>query len=136
MDRQLDIGNGVTIDSSLVTWRFDTSSGPGGQHANRANTRVEATLGLVDLDIEPSVKDRLTTRLGSEVRVSVDTTRSQSRNRDLALDRLEERLVQALVHQKRRKATRPSRSSSRRRVDAKRKRGQTKSRRRKPGHDD
>ena len=136
MDRSLQIGQGVSVDSSIVTWRFDTSSGPGGQHANRSNTRVEASLVIADTDLDDAIKERLEAKLGAEVRVSVDDTRSQTRNRDLALDRLEDKLAKALVRPKKRRPTKPSRSSQRRRVEAKKRRSQTKSHRRKPGRDD
>lgn len=136
MDRPIDLGNGRLIDASRISWRFDTSSGPGGQHANRSNTRVEATLLVAASGLAEETKERIIARLGPEVRVSVDETRSQTRNREIALERLESKLKSALVRRKRRRATKPTRASQRRRVEAKRRRSQTKSQRGKPRYDD
>ena len=119
--------SGGTVPASAVDWRFDPSGGPGGQHANRSNTRVEATLDLGAAgDMAPEVRQQLIDRLGDELRVVVDDTRSQARNREIALDRLEERLRSGLVTAKPRKATRPSRRARRRRLDEKRRRAETK----------
>ena len=119
--------SGGTVPVSAVVWRFDPSGGPGGQHANRANTRVEAMLDLaVAGDMAPEVRQQLINRLGEELRVAVDDTRSQARNREIALDRLEERLHSGLVNAKPRKPTRPTRRARRRRLDDKRRRAETK----------
>ncbi|WP_420618309.1 peptide chain release factor-like protein [Candidatus Poriferisocius sp.] len=126
MDRVLSFSGGA-VPVSAVVWRFDPSGGPGGQHANRSNTRVEATIDLaVAGDIAPSVRQKLIDRLGGELRVVVDDTRSQARNREIALDRLEERLRSGLVTAKPRKPTRPSPRARRRRLDEKRRRAETK----------
>ena len=126
MDRVLSFSGG-TVPVSAVVWRFDPSGGPGGQHANRSNTRVEATLDLDAAgDMAPEVRQQLIDRLGDELRVVVDDTRSQARNREIALDRLEERLRSGLVTAKPRKPTRPSRRARRRRLDEKRRRAETK----------
>ena len=119
--------SGGTVPVSAVVWRFDPSGGPGGQHANRSNTRVEAVVDLTAAgDIDPEVRLRLIERIGEELRVVVDDTRSQARNREIALDRLEERLRLGLVTAKPRKPTRPSRRARRRRLDDKRRRAETK----------
>jgi ribosome-associated protein len=136
MDRVLRPAAGVEIPATSVNWRFDPSGGPGGQHANRSNTRVEATLNLTDLDIPHEFATRLQNAYGFELKVVVDQTRSQTRNRDLALDRLEERLRSALVTKPKRRKTKPSRSAKRRRVDSKRRRGDLKKTRRSPATDD
>ena len=126
MDRVLSFSGG-TVPVSAVVWRFGPSGGPGGQHANRSNTRVEAVVDLTSTgDIDPEVRQRLIDRLGAELRVAVDDTRSQARNREIALDRLEERLRRGLVTAKPRKPTRPSRRARRRRLDDKRRRAETK----------
>ncbi len=137
MDRDLDLGDGVTVPGSEVAWRFTASGGPGGQHANRANSRAEARLDLVtspSLAAHPGVQRRLQNRLGAEVAVTVDDERSQARNRSLALDRLEARLRAALVRTKPRRKTKPSRGAKRRRVEQKKQRGELKKQRRRPSY--
>ncbi len=126
VDRVLSFSGG-TVPVSAIAWRFDPSGGPGGQHANRANTRVEATIDLGAAgDMAPEVRQQLIDRLGDELRVVVDDTRSQARNREIALDRLEERLRSGLVTAKPRTATRPTRRGRARRLDEKRRRAETK----------
>ena len=126
VDRLLEFPGG-TVPASAVTWRFDPSGGPGGQHANRSSTRAEAVVDLtIAGDMEPDVRRRLLERFGAELRAASDDTRSQARNRDIALDRLEERLRGALVVSKPRKATRPSGAARRRRLLDKRRRSDTK----------
>ncbi|MEM9037972.1 MAG: peptide chain release factor-like protein [Actinomycetota bacterium] len=129
--------SGIDIPVSLVRWRFDTAGGPGGQHANRAATRAEASLALDEVEgVDASVMARWRKRLGPVVRVSVGRSRSQARNRELALAELERRLAEALREERARRATAPSRGAKRRRVEAKRRRSETKARRRKPRFDD
>jgi len=126
-------GAGVVIPVSEIEWRFSASSGPGGQHANTSNTRAEARLDLV---ASPSLGEyqraRLVARLGSEVRVVCQTERSQTRNRSLALERLEEKLAEALVVQRARRPTRATRGSQQRRLESKTRRGDIKANRRRP----
>jgi ribosome-associated protein len=128
---------GVTIPLSEVTLRTSRSSGPGGQHANVTASRVEASF-----DVESSgalteeQKRRIAARCGPVVRAVAQDARSQSRNRELALRRLEERLARALHVPRPRKATKPSAGSKRRRLDAKRKRADVKRGRRDVGRDD
>jgi len=115
------------VPASAVGWRFDPSGGPGGQHANRASTRVEAAIDLTTAgDMDPDVRQRLVDRYGVGLRVVVDDTRSQARNRDIALDRLEALLCDGLVVAKPRKPTRPSGAARRRRLEDKRRRSGTK----------
>lgn len=126
-DETLRPGHGIVIPIAEIAWRFTTSGGPGGQHANRSNTRVEAMLDLSSVSgIPDEVRDRLVSKLGASVTVAVDDTRSQHRNRQLALERLAGRLAGALVRQKRRRPTAPSRGAEQRRLDSKRRRSQTK----------
>lgn len=135
MDRDLDLGNGITVPGSEIDWRFTSSGGPGGQHANRAQSRAEARLDLVaspSLGAHPGVQRRLQNRLGAEVSVTVDAERSQARNRSIAVDRLEARLREALVLRAQRRKTKPSRGAKRRRVEQKRQRGDLKKQRRRP----
>ena len=115
------------MPASAVGWRFDPSGGPGGQHANRANTRVEAVIDLTTAgDMDSDIRQRLVDRYGAGLRVVVDDSRSQARNRDVALDRLEALLCDGLVVAKRRKPTRPSGAARRRRLEDKRRRSGTK----------
>lgn len=126
MDRVLSFSGG-TVPVSAVVWRFDPPGGPGGQHANRSKTRVEAVVDLASAgDMDPEVRQKLIDRLGDELRVMVDDTRSQARNREIALDRLEERLRSGIAVAKPRKPTRPSLRAKRRRLDNKRHRAETK----------
>ena len=126
MDRVLLFPGGM-VPASTVVWRFDPSGGPGGQHANRSSTRVEAVVDLTAAgDVELEVRERLVARFGAELRVVVDDTRSQARNREIALDRLEARLRAGLTVAKPRKPTRPSRAARARRMQAKRRRSETK----------
>ena len=124
---------GVRIPVEEVEWRFTASGGPGGQHANTSNTKVEARL---DLAASPSltdeVRDRLVARLGPVVRVTCQTTRSQTRNRELALELLEQRLAGALVRTRVRRPTRATRGSQQRRLETKSRRSETKAQRRRP----
>lgn len=127
----------VCIPLDEVVIRFDTSGGPGGQHANRARTRVDLTF---DVAASPSLtaaqRERIVSKLGSVVRASSADSRSQTRNRELALERLAEKLAAALQVDAPRRPTRPTRASTRRRLDAKRQAGARKQLRRRPSTDD
>ncbi|MFL3016766.1 MAG: peptide chain release factor-like protein [Acidimicrobiales bacterium] len=82
-DQILSGGPKCRIPTSEVSWNFGPSGGPGGQHANRSNTRVEATLDLASAQgIEENVREVLVAKLGSVMRVTVDQHRSQFRNRE------------------------------------------------------
>ena len=119
------------MPAAEVRWRFGPSGGPGGQHANRAHTRVEAELDLTAArGIDADVRSRLVGRLGASVRVVVDRHRSQARNRERALDEIERRIQDALVEQAARRPTRPRRGAVERRLEAKRQRGARKAERR------
>jgi len=119
------------VPADEVRWRFGPSGGPGGQHANRAHTRVEAELDLTAArGIDADVRSRLVGRLGASVRVVVDRHRSQARNRERALDEIERRIQDALVEQAARRPTRPRRGAVERRLEAKRQRGARKAERR------
>jgi ribosome-associated protein len=126
-----------TIPLSEIEWRFTPSGGPGGQHANRSNTRVEARFDIAGSpSLGPRQRARLVDRLGEVVRVVADDERSQARNRQLALDRLRSRLAAALKQDKPRRPTKASEASKRRRIDAKRQRSETKRQRRRPTADE
>ena len=130
-DRVLSAGPGCRVPASEVSWRFGPSGGPGGQHANRAHTRVEAELDLTTArGIDDGVRVRLVQRLGSSVRLVVDRHRSQARNRERALGEIERRLQDALVERVARRPTHPRRGAVERRLEAKRRRGSRKAERR------
>ena len=110
-----------------VAWRFSPSGGPGGQHANRANTRAEASLDLSAVGgIDDQVRERLVARLGPVRRGAVDRRRSQARNRRRALDEIEKRLRAALQVDPERQPTRPGRRAVERRLATKRRRSERK----------
>jgi ribosome-associated protein len=133
----LRVRKGLDIPLSEITWRATTSGGPGGQHANRTLSRVE-----VQFDVEssstlgPRQRARLLERLGPIVRTSASESRSQTRNRQLALERLATRLSDGLKVDPERRPTRPSKGSKERRIESKRHRSETKRQRRPPSTDD
>jgi ribosome-associated protein len=133
----LHVRRGLDLPLSEVTWRATTSGGPGGQHANRTLSRVEVEFDVgASSALGPRQRQRLLDRVGPVVRASAAESRSQARNRQLALERLAARIDAALRVEPPRRATRPTRSSQLRRVESKRKRGEVKRRRRPPGDDD
>src|ERR1700722_10389312 len=133
----LRIGPGLWIPPHELTWRFSTSGGPGGQHVNTSNTRSEVRFDAAGSPSLPSwARDRIVERLGPVVAVTASDERSQTRNRSLAMDRLAARLAGALEVTPPRKRTRPTRASQRRRVETKRRQGQTKRDRRFRASDD
>ena len=131
------ITRSLSIPTNELVWRFTGSGGPGGQHANTANTRVEL---IFDIATSPSLAEHqralLLHRVGPTIRVVASDTRSQSRNRALALERLAERLAEAMRQTRPRRATAPTRASKKRRVEHKRVHSKVKQRRRRPDLDD
>ncbi len=133
----LHVRRGLDVPLSEVTWRATTSGGPGGQHANRTLSRVEVQFDVAaSAVLGPRQRARLLQRLGPVVRASASESRSQARNRQLALDRLAAKLNEGLRDAPTRRPTRPTKSSQVRRVEEKRRRSQTKQARRRPGEDD
>ena|ERR1700684_4056225 len=133
--RALRISRELTIPLSEVTLRASRSSGPGGQHANVTASRVEASFDvLASPTLTAAQRERVLTRIGSRVVAIAQDERSQSRNRELALTRLGERLASALTIPKRRRATRPTKASRERRLQTKR-RGTERKRERRPPDD-
>ena len=127
MNDGLPIRPGLTLPMAEIELRTSRSSGPGGQHANVTASRVEAVFDVAaSAALSEAQKARITARLGSRVTASAQDTRSQMRNRELALQRLSERLAHALDVRRPRTATRPTRASKRRRLDAKKQRGEIK----------
>jgi ribosome-associated protein len=124
---ELPIRAGLAIPLAEVELRTSRSSGPGGQHANVTASRVEAVLDVARSSaLSDAQKARVTARLGPRVTASAQDTRSQARNRELALERLAARLAHALEVRRPRRATRPTKASQRRRLDAKKQRGEIK----------
>ena len=133
----LHVRRGLDLPLSEVTWRATTSGGPGGQHANRTFSRVEVEFDVgASSVLGPRQRQRLLDRVGPVVRASAAESRSQARNRQLALERLAARIDAALRVETPRRATRPTKSSQVRRVKSKRKRGAVKRRRGRPSDDD
>jgi ribosome-associated protein len=134
---ELRVSRTCAIALSELEWRFSPSGGPGGQHANRSNTRVELVFSVEDSpSLGPRQRARLLERLGPVVRIVADDERSQARNRALALERLRSRLAAALHVERPRVATAPTRSSKERRIAGKRLRGETKKLRGRPSPED
>jgi len=117
-------------------FRASRSSGPGGQHAQKNETRIEAFLELDSCSLDEATKERLRERFGRTVRAVSQDERSQLRNRELALERLLEKVRLALEPRAKRTATRPSRSAILKRLTGKRHRSFTKRLRRPPGAED
>jgi ribosome-associated protein len=120
-----------------LEWSFSRSGGPGGQHANTSNTRVELRFDIeASASLGPRQRARLVERLGPRVRIVASERRSQLQNRELAIERLRDRLAAALHVDPPRVATKPSRSSKRARVEDKRRRSERKRARRAPRGDE
>jgi ribosome-associated protein len=118
---------------SEIELRTSRSSGPGGQHANVTESRVEAVFDVrASAALTETQRERVMARLGPVVRAIAQDARGQARNRELALDRLEARLASALAVRRTRTATKPTRASRERRIDAKRRRSVRKAQRRRP----
>ena len=112
---------------SEIAFRFSRSSGPGGQHADKSSTRAEA---LFDVEqstgLSESERRRVLEKLGAVVRAVAQDERSQLRNRELATERILEQLREATKIRRKRTATKPTRAAKERRLDEKKRRGQTK----------
>ena len=123
----------VVLPVSEVELRFSRSSGPGGQHANTAETRVEAILDVeASSALTEAQKRRVLAKAGPTIRAIAQDERSQWRNRELAVERLVEQLRQALKVERRRVATKPTKASRERRLESKKRRSATKQLRRRP----
>src|SRR4051812_41741792 len=136
MAEVLLIRPGLTLPLSEIDLRTSRSSGPGGQHANVTASRVEAAFDVAASEtLSPEQRARISAKLGPRVTASAQDTRSQHRNRELALERLASPPSHPLEVRRPRTKTRPTRASQRRRVDAKKRRGETKRTRRRPDLD-
>jgi ribosome-associated protein len=129
----LPIRDGLSVPISEIEIRASRSSGPGGQHANVTASRIEATFDVHGSSVlSETQKARISAKLGPRVTAVAQDARSQARNRDLALQRLAQRLRDALHVPRPRTKTKPSAAAKRRRLDDKRRRSQTKEGRRRP----
>jgi len=133
MEDPMPIGRGAAVPLSEVELRASRSSGPGGQHANVTASRVEAVFDVeASRALDDELKRRISARCGPVVRAVAQDTRSQARNRELALERLQSRLASALIVPRQRRATKPTRAARRRRLEGKRRRSDVKKLRRRP----
>jgi ribosome-associated protein len=134
MEREsIRVTRSVSIPLSEIELHFSRSSGPGGQHAQKTETRVEA---LFDVEgstaLTPRQKQRVVRKAGAVLRAIAQDERSQARNRELAVERLAEQLREALRVKRRRVPTKPSKAAVERRLEQKRRRAETKRLRRPP----
>ena len=130
--RDLDLGDGIVVPADLLRPVFSRSGGPGGQNVNKVETKVTIEVDVDTLplpeDRKARVRERLASRINREgvLRVTSQVARTQSDNRDRALTRMEELLRESLIEQKPRRKTRVPKGVKERRLDEKKKRGQTK----------
>jgi ribosome-associated protein len=137
MDDPMPLGRHAAIPLREVTVRASRSSGPGGQHANVTASRIEAVFDVeASASLSEEQKRRIVSRLGPRVVAVAQDARSQARNRELALERLQRRLRGALAIQRARHATKPTAASRVRRTETKRRQSQRKRERRRPATDD
>jgi len=133
MDDSLRVNDELELPLSEIELRASRSSGPGGQHANVTASRIEA---VFDVEGSPTLsedqRNRLREKLGDQVTAVAQDARGQARNRELAPERLREKLAAGLTRPKKRRRTRPSRAAKERRLDQKRRRSQRKAERRRP----
>ncbi|HEY6771982.1 MAG TPA: alternative ribosome rescue aminoacyl-tRNA hydrolase ArfB [Solirubrobacterales bacterium] len=133
MDEGIRVAENTVIPVEEIQFRASRSSGPGGQHANVTASRIEA---VFDVEASESLtaqqRDMLRQKLGSRVTAVAQDARSQARNRELALERLREKLAGGLRRPKPRRPTKPSRSARERRLEQKRRTSERKARRRPP----
>jgi ribosome-associated protein len=134
MEREsIRVTRSVLLPASEIEIRVSRSSGPGGQHAQKSSTRVEASLDVESTSALTDVqRRRVLARAGPVVRAVAQDERSQARNRELAVDRLVEKLREALAVPRRRVPTKPTSGARKRRLEDKRRRARTKSLRRPP----
>jgi ribosome-associated protein len=136
-DDGLDLGRGVIVPLEEVELRTSRSSGPGGQHANVTASRVEAVFDVrASRVLSEADRARLIERLGPRVSAVAQDARSQSRNRDLALARLRDKLAEGLRVRRPRRPTAPTAASRERRLASKRAAGERKTARRRPRQPD
>ena len=134
MAEALRIDDRLSIPLGEVELRASRSSGPGGQHANVTASRVEAVFDVeASVTLDEAQRARLRERAGPTVTAVAQEARGQSRNRELALQRLAAKIAAGLRTPRRRRPTRPTRAARRRRLEQKRRTGERKRARRRPG---
>jgi ribosome-associated protein len=130
---RIRVTRSVTLPLSEIELRVSRSSGPGGQHAQKSSTRVEAAFDVgASHALSDAQKRRVVARAGSVLRAVSQDERSQARNRELATERLVEKLRAALAVPRKRVATRPTKAAREQRLEGKRRRAATKRLRRPP----
>jgi ribosome-associated protein len=123
----IQVTRSVSIPRFEIELRFSRSSGPGGQHAQKSDTRVEATFDVeASAALSDAQKRRVIAKAGPVMRAVAQDERSQWRNRELATERLVEALREALRVPRKRKPTKPSKAAKERRLEAKKRRGHVK----------
>jgi len=134
MEREsIQVTRSVLLPRSEIDFRFSRSSGPGGQHAQKSDTRVEASFDVeASSALTEAQKRRVLAKAGPVLRAVAQDERSQWRNRELATERLVESLRRALKVERRRRPTKPTKASRERRLESKRRRSDTKRLRRPP----
>jgi len=134
---ELRVNEGLSIPMAEIELRASRSSGPGGQHANVTASRVEAVFDVrASAALDESQRERLLRRAGPVLTAVAQEARGQARNRELALQRLAEKLAAALVVPRRRRPSKPSRAARKRRLERKRRVGERKRARRRPTGDE
>ena len=130
---RIRVTRSVVLPLAEIELRFSRSSGPGGQHANTSETRVEASFDVeASSALTETQKRRVVAKAGPTLRAVAQDERSQWRNRELAVERLVEQLRTALRVERRRVATKPTAAARQRRLESKKRRAQTKKLRRPP----
>jgi ribosome-associated protein len=133
VDDPLVVNQSLSIPLAEIEFRASRSSGPGGQHANVTASRIEA---VFDVEASPTLTHEqrrlLLEKLGAQVTAVAQDARSQARNRELAAERLAEKLATALRKPKKRRKTKPSRAAKEKRLEDKRRRSKRKAERRRP----
>jgi ribosome-associated protein len=133
-ERSLRVSRSVLLPLSDIELRVSRSSGPGGQHAQKSSTRVEALLDVEGSDaLTETQKRRVVARAGPVLRAVAQDERSQLRNRELAVERLVAKLRDALAVPRKRVPTKRTAAANERRLDAKRRHARAKALRRPPG---
>ncbi len=137
MEDPIPVARHCAIPLHEIELRASRSSGPGGQHANVTASRIEASFDVnASAALTDEQKRRVIARAGPRVVAVAQDSRSQSRNRELALERLQRRISSALAVQRPRRATKPSRAAKQKRLEGKRRQGERKRARRRPTGDE
>jgi ribosome-associated protein len=136
VDEGLRVNEEVLIPLDEIELRASRSSGPGGQHANVTESRIEAVFDVqASAALSGEQRELLQRRLGDRVSAVAQDARSQARNRELALERLREKLAGGLRRPKPRRPTRPTAAARERRLEQKRRTSERKAQRRRPSDD-